>query len=162
MILNHQLCESLVYCRANLVNNCFIRLFAFMHAYQRENAWQNFEVLRLLLKERIDWGDSSPIFKITKETCIKGEKSPCSKQTSETIGPLEVHSGELYDRFIDVWNEEKRPLQTKKEQLIESFWESGFGHILNSTWERPHIKHVIMAYGKLNFILLYESITKRL
>jgi len=81
------------------------------------------------------------------EKCLKGEKSPCSNRTSETIGPLEVQSGEIFDSFAKVWKEENDPLLIKKEQLIESFWDEGFGHILNTTWDRPHIKHVIMAYG---------------
>jgi len=34
----------------------------------------------------------------------------------------------------------------KREQLRESFWDTGH-NILNNTWERPLIKHVIMAYG---------------
>lgn len=35
----------------------------------------------------------------------------------------------------------------KKDQLRESWWDTPFGHILNTTWDRPHIKHVVMAYG---------------
>ena len=96
------------------------------------------------MKDRIDWVNP---FKITQELCRKGEKSPCSKQTTEIIGPLSVQNGELFHKFAEVWREKDSPLISKKDQLQESFWDAGFGHLMENIWERPHIKHTVMAYG---------------
>jgi hypothetical protein len=38
-------------------------------------------------------------------------------------------------------------MKVKRAQLENSFWDNHLPNILNSTWDRPHIKHVIMAYG---------------
>ena len=35
----------------------------------------------------------------------------------------------------------------KRDQLKDSFWRDNVKNMLNRTWERPLIKHVIMAYG---------------
>ena len=36
----------------------------------------------------------------------------------------------------------------KREQLEQAFWSTPpFSNLLNSTWDRPPIKHIIMAYG---------------
>lgn len=109
--------------------------------------WENFPVLRSLLKDRVDWDTDVPPIKIQKEKCRKGEKSPCAARTSSNHGPLDVQNGRLFEAVAEVWKEEGDPMLVKRDQLEDSWWHSPFPNIMNSTWDRPHIKHVIMAYG---------------
>ena len=39
------------------------------------------------------------------------------------------------------------PLLSKREQLENAMYKDSFSDILSTTWERPGIKHVIVAYG---------------
>jgi len=87
------------------------------------------------------------MIRIVREQCAEKEKVPCAKNETIDIGPKDVQSGEIFTRFNQIWKEEDEPLQIKLEQLKESFWDTKVENILNSTWERPLIKHVIMAYG---------------
>ncbi len=59
----------------------------------------------------------------------------------------DIQSGDLFLKFNQIWKEEGEPLKLKREQLQNSWWHNLLPNILNSTWDRPHIKHVIMAYG---------------
>merc|ERR1711957_552235 len=60
---------------------------------------------------------------------------------------LDVQSGEILSTFSKIWREKNDPLIIKLEQLEASWWNKPFPNLLNSTWDRPHIKHVIMSYG---------------
>jgi hypothetical protein len=53
----------------------------------------------------------------------------------------------LFLQISKTWKEKNDPLVIKRDQLRESFWDTKVTNILNRTWERPLIKHVIMAYG---------------
>ena len=56
-------------------------------------------------------------------------------------------NGRVFDRFSEIWNEEGDPLGVKFDQLKSSWWEGSMENPLLSPPDRPHIKHVIMAYG---------------
>jgi hypothetical protein len=109
--------------------------------------WTDFPALRLLLKDRVDFDDIFPTVEVQREYCKENEKSPCSNQTVIAFGPRDVMSGALFDRFKHIWREKNDPLGVKLDQLRESWWEKGVPNILESPPDRPHIKHVIMAYG---------------
>ena len=109
--------------------------------------WKNFPVLRSLLVDRVDWDTYFPLIRIQKEKCHKGEKPPCAARNSTNLSALDVQNGHIFDVFSEVWNEEGDPMLVKKEQLKQSWWDSAFPNIMASTWDRPHIKNVIMAYG---------------
>jgi hypothetical protein len=113
----------------------------------QQDPWENFPALKNLLRKRSDWETDIPMVRIVKESCEADEKSPCSANVTVGIGPKDVQSGNIFTLFKDVWKEEGDPLQVKLEQLKESFWDTKVNNMLNSTWERPLIKHVIMAYG---------------
>lgn len=112
-----------------------------------DDPWKDYPALRALLKERKDWDSDFPSpFLITVEECqAKGRQ--CVEVSNMTLGPRMAETGEVFDAFHSVWKEENEPLIIKKQQLEESFWNSKVPNILNHTWERPLIKHVIMAYG---------------
>jgi hypothetical protein len=109
--------------------------------------WKNYPALKALLLDREDWDSDQPMVQITTEYCDEKEKSPCAINSTFNIGPLDVQSGEIFTKINKVWREELDPLKVKKEQLEESFWNTAVPNMLNSSWERPLIKHVIMAYG---------------
>lgn len=110
--------------------------------------WQSFPVLKSLLKDRVDWDTSHPMISVIRESCKPQEKSPCGGSTATTnLGPRDVQTGDLFTIFNRIWNETEKPMLVKREQLSKSWWETSVPNILNQTWDRPHIKHVIMAYG---------------
>jgi hypothetical protein len=84
---------------------------------------------------------------IHREYCTDKEKSPCARNESLSYGPKDVQKGSIFTSFNNVYKEEGEPLRIKEEQLKESFWDSKVKNFLNRTWERPLIKHVILAYG---------------
>lgn len=112
-----------------------------------QDPWKNYPVLKAILRDRVDWDSDFPIIRVAHELCEHKEPSPCKENRTAKMGPLDVQSGHIFDYLSSVWKEEGDPLIVKKEQLAESFWNTGVPNILNSTWERPLIKHVIMAYG---------------
>lgn len=109
--------------------------------------WRNFPALKSLLRDRVDWDTNFPMIRVIKETCGEKEKRPCAKNSTVDLGPRDAESGHLFTTLHSIWKEENDPLLVKREQLRESFWETDIPNILNQTWERPLIKHVIMAYG---------------
>lgn len=111
-----------------------------------QNLWEKFPTLKSLLRGRFDFDSNFPMVRVTEETCEEKEKSPCARNSTYDLGPKDVETGELFRRLSETWNEEGDPLGVKREQLRESFWTTGH-NILNYTWERPLIKHVVMAYG---------------
>ena len=103
--------------------------------------------LRALLRERRDWDSDFPMVSINREFCKLKEMSPCANNETIAFGPQAVQSGAIFEGFNEIYNEKGEPLRVKKEQLRESFWDSKVKNFLNRTWERPLIKHVILAYG---------------
>lgn len=112
-----------------------------------EGGWYNFPALKSLLWERRDWDSEFPMIKVVVEECSHKEKSPCANSTSMNLGPRDAETGELFTKLNEIWKEKGSPLLVKREQLRNSFWETDIPNILNTTWHRPPIKHVIMAYG---------------
>ncbi|KAL3769207.1 hypothetical protein ACHAWO_000853 [Cyclotella atomus] len=109
--------------------------------------WQNFPALRLLLKDRVDFDSGLPMIRVEREYCNDGEKSPCQNVTTSDFGPQDVMDGQVFDQFSKIWKEPNDPLKIKYDQLRQSWWNSPVPNPLMSTPERPHIKHVVMAYG---------------
>jgi hypothetical protein len=113
----------------------------------KSDPWEKFPALKTLLWERFDWDSDIPMIRIYEEFCEEKEKHPCTKNSTIDLGPRDVENGELFSKFSELWREENDPLVHKREQLRESFWDTDVSNILTQTWERPLIKHVIMAYG---------------
>jgi hypothetical protein len=109
--------------------------------------WVKFPTLKSLLRDRFDWDTNFPMIRVNKESCIEKEKRSCQKNGTIDFGPSDVENGQLFIEFNKLWKETNEPLIVKLEQLRESFWDTRLPNILNNTWERPLIKHVIMAYG---------------
>jgi hypothetical protein len=109
--------------------------------------WEHYPALKGLLKHRQDWDSDFPMIKVTKEYCGDAEKAPCARNETLELGPRDVHDGNIFTQFSNIWKEKDDPLLIKRDQLRESFWDSKVWNILNHTWDRPLIKHVIMAYG---------------
>ena len=112
-----------------------------------DDPWRNFPALKSLMKERIDWDTDFPMIEIKVEECKQKGRQPCVLNTTTQITPRDSETGHVFDIFNGVWKEENQPLITKREQMEEAFWRTKVPNILNHTWERPLIKHVIMAYG---------------
>jgi hypothetical protein len=113
-----------------------------------EDPWENFPTLKAILKDRVDWDTDFVPFKVVREICEKDEKPPCKKSREYHFTPKDVQSGDLFSHFGKIWNEEGEPLKIKREQLAASWWMNpSMPNLLNMTWDRPHIKHVIMSYG---------------
>jgi len=112
-----------------------------------KDPWRDFPALKSILEERVDWDtDFSPIA-IHEETCVGAEKSPCKLQEEKHFGPKDIQTGNIFSEFSKIWKEKGNPLKIKLEQLESSWWNNPFPNLLDSTWDRPHIKHIIMAYG---------------
>ena len=111
------------------------------------NPWQDYPALRLLLKDRVDYDTAFPMIRVEREFCDENEKSPCANQTAIDFSAEDVMNGNIFDQFSNIWKEEKDPLGIKLEQLQDSWWKGNVPNMLESTPERPHIKHVVMAYG---------------
>jgi len=140
-----------------------------------EDPWGGFPQLKSLLKDRMDWDKDFPMISIVEEDCSsdenagddsvttgaddktegrsqsnsnkkKNSKKKCPNKVLH-LGPKDAQRGEIFDHFGRVWNEEGEPMRIKKEQLENSFWNTNVPNMLNRTWGRPYIKHVIMAYG---------------
>ncbi|GAX26714.1 hypothetical protein FisN_2Hh339 [Fistulifera solaris] len=109
--------------------------------------WANFPTLKNLLYKRSDWDSDIPMIQIVEENCTAKEKSPCAVNRTLHVGPRDVQSGRVFEIFNEIWNEPDEPLLVKRNQLKDSFWRDNVKNMLNRTWERPLIKHVIMAYG---------------
>ena len=114
---------------------------------ETEDGWENFPALKSLLWDRKDWDSDFPMIDVVVEECENKEKTPCKNTTSLPLGPKEVETGELFTKLSEIWKEKGRPLLVKREQLQNSFWETELINVLNATWDRPPVKHVIMAYG---------------
>ena len=109
--------------------------------------WGKYPALKSLLRDRFDWDTNFPMIRVNTEICVEKEKRSCEKNATIDFGPIDVETGRLFTKFNELWKEPNEPLIVKLEQLRESFWDTRLSNILNETWERPLIKHVIMAYG---------------
>ena len=116
-------------------------------ANETYNPWKDYPALRLLLKDRVDYDSSLPMISVEREYCDEDEKAPCANQTAVDFSALDVMNGNIFDQFSNIWKEETDPLGVKLEQLSDSWWKGIIPNMLESTPDRPHIKHVIMAYG---------------
>ena len=120
---------------------------------ETEGGWDNFPALKSLLWDRKNWdtniidGKEVPMIEVVEEECEKKEKSPCKNSTSLSLGPKDVETGYLFVKLQEIWKEKGSPLLVKRAQLQHSFWDTDLINFLNTTWDRPPIKHVIMAYG---------------
>ncbi|CAB9519979.1 Phospholipid--sterol O-acyltransferase [Seminavis robusta] len=112
-----------------------------------DDPWENYPALKSLMKERIDWDTDSPMVEITIEECKTKGRQPCETKNSTSLTARDSETGEIFNTFNRIWKERDEPMIVKREQLEESFWNTRVPNILNHTWERPLIKHVIMAYG---------------
>jgi Lecithin:cholesterol acyltransferase len=99
--------------------------------------WENFPALRLLLKERKDWDTDFPMVNVVKETCSGKEKSPCASNTTLHLGPRDVETGRIFTEMSHIWKERGNPMEVKREQLRESFWDSKVPNILNNSTYLP-------------------------
>lgn len=110
--------------------------------------WKDFPALRLLLKDRVDFDSLFPTVQVEREYCEENESSPCNNQTVENFGPKDVMNGRIFDQFSQIWKEKNDPLGVKLDQLSQAWWHgTNVPNILSATPDRPHIKHVILAYG---------------
>lgn len=109
--------------------------------------WKNFSTLKAILKDRVDWHTNFVPISVNFEECLRSQKPPCKTKHEAFFTAKDVQSGELFTQFNDIWKEEGSPLKIKREQLEKSWWHHPFPNLLNTTWDRPHIKHVIMSYG---------------
>lgn len=125
---------------------------------ETDDPWKEFPALRLLLKDRVDYDSAFPTIKVEREYCEEKESSPCNNQTSINFGAREVQRGDIFRDFSEIWRERNDPLGVKFDQLKQSWWHTDVPNMLESTPDRPHIKHVIMAYGTGEFVLTYFTI----
>lgn len=110
--------------------------------------WANFTALKAIMRDRIDWTTGKPMIDIEISHCDSTNKNSC-KNTGNPIRlqGKDVHDGSIFQTFTDIWKEDGKPLIIKKEQLEDAYINSKVLNILNNTWDRPLIKHVIMGYG---------------
>jgi len=115
--------------------------------------WKDFPTLKALLRDRIDWTTGKPMINVEIEQCQSpksrqtGKKNVCNHTRTIEFGADSVEDRSIFTQFNELWEEPGSPLLVKKEQLEESFFNTKVPSILNRTWDRPLIKHVIMAYG---------------
>mmetsp|Transcript_25978 Transcript_25978/g.60989 ORF Transcript_25978/g.60989 Transcript_25978/m.60989 type:complete len:1005 (+) Transcript_25978:242-3256(+) len=110
--------------------------------------WKDFPALRALMRDRIDWSTGKPMIDIEMSHCNSTNKNSC-EITGDRIelNAKDVQDGSIFETFTDLWKEEGKPLIVKKEQLENSYMRPKVPNILNQTWDRPLIKHIVMAYG---------------
>ena len=114
---------------------------------QDSDPWKAFPALRHLLKDRVDWETNFPMIQARIERCEAAEKRPCRNMTEVNFSALDAPNGDIFEQFDRMWNEKDSPLLIKRDQLLGTFWHGPVANLLNTTWDRPHIKHVVMGYG---------------
>jgi hypothetical protein len=71
-----------------------------------------------------------------QENTATSSSTSASSPTCEIhLGPLDVQNGDLFREFNRIWNEEKEPMNVKRQQMEDSFWHSTIPNMLNMTWE---------------------------
>lgn len=116
-----------------------------------------FPALKHLLIDRVDWDTNFPMIQALVEKCNPGEKEKeardentkhqCHNRSAVNFSARDTPGGHIFEQFNKIWNEKDQPLRIKRDQLLQSYWHGPVGNILNTTWDRPHIKHVVMSYG---------------
>jgi hypothetical protein len=97
--------------------------------------WKDFPTLKGLLRERVDWDSGKSMIDIEIEHCQAKNKPPCIRKERLHFGPKDVHTGDIFTAFSEIWKEENDPLIVKRDQLYESFMSTKVPNVLNSTWE---------------------------
>jgi len=115
-------------------------------ANETYDPWGDYPALRSLLLDRKDWDTDFPMVEVVQEDCKSDSGSFCLKRYSE-VSPADVATGRVFLDFGELWNEKRDPMFVKYKQLQSSFLNSDIPNPLSEFWERPPIKHVIMAYG---------------
>lgn len=100
-----------------------------------DDPWKNYPALKSLMKDRIDWDTDYPMIEIKIEECMQKGKQPCVLNATTHVGPRDAETGNVFDIFNSLWNEEDEPMRIKREQLEEAFWNTNVPNILNHTWE---------------------------
>eukprot|EP00563_Minutocellus_polymorphus_P014426 CAMPEP_0181053474 /NCGR_PEP_ID=MMETSP1070-20121207/18131_1 /TAXON_ID=265543 /ORGANISM="Minutocellus polymorphus, Strain NH13" /LENGTH=770 /DNA_ID=CAMNT_0023132613 /DNA_START=3 /DNA_END=2316 /DNA_ORIENTATION=- len=123
----------------------------------KHDPWKDFPALKHFLIDRVDWDTNFPMIQAAVEKCTPGEKEKkskaentnhqCHNRSAVNFSARDAPNGNIFEQFNKIWNEKDVPLQIKRDQLLKSYWHGPVGNILNTTWDRPHIKHVVMSYG---------------
>lgn len=124
---------------------CLEELVSGIESSKGADPWKEFPALRLLLKDRVDFDSVFPIVRVECDESDENEDSPCKNQTSVEFGPKQVMDGQIFGQFSKIWNEKGDPLGVKLDQLRASWWDGNVPNMLETTPDRPHIKHVIMG-----------------
>lgn len=112
-----------------------------------EDPWASFPQLKQLLKNRVDWSTEIPMITVADETLCDEKEETEACEHKIPLSAVHVQNGDLFRAFSKIWKEEKEQMDIKREQMEDSFWHPKVPNMLNMTWDRPYIKHVIMAYG---------------
>ena len=75
------------------------------------------------------------MIRIDFDQCDAKGKLPCNTTSRKHIGPKDVQTGDVFSIFNNLWKEQGEPPSIKRDQLIESFWDSRVPNVLNCTWE---------------------------
>ena len=113
---------------------------------ETNDPWHGYAALKSILLDRMDWDSDFPMIEVVQEDCDANPDSFCLQRVDE-MGPRDVQNGRVFWYFSKVWKEDGDPLYIKYEQLRDSFWNNDVPNMLSEVWERPPIRHVIMAYG---------------
>ncbi|GMH51804.1 hypothetical protein TL16_g01089 [Triparma laevis f. inornata] len=111
-----------------------------------------FSTLRKIVEHRMDWDNHFPLVAVT-EADEKNFKAGNLHLEGENDGvlaelsPLACSSGEAFKTFGDLFPETADPLLQKEKQLRSSFYQDWRFNIFDEIFERPEIRHVILAYG---------------
>jgi hypothetical protein len=98
--------------------------------------WKNFDTLKLILRDRLDWDTTKPMVDVMVELCEGNNgKKKCMEKETVHFGPRDAENGHIFDAFNALWTEEGEPLKIKREQLEESFMNTKVLNMLNHTWE---------------------------
>lgn len=112
-----------------------------------DDPWASFPQLKTLLKDRVDWESDMPMITIADEALCTLKEDAKACEVSIALNASQVQTGDLFRAFSQVWKEEHHQMDIKREQMEDSFWHTKVPNMLNMTWDRPYVKHVIMAYG---------------
>jgi hypothetical protein len=121
----------------------------------------DFATLRKIVDKRMDWNTNFPLIAVTE-----GDEEKAGIFTSQDeeragnyhlsgenggvlyeLGPSNCSSGEFFKAFASVFPEPNDPFLKKYEQLQTSFYTDSRFNIFDEIYERPPIRHVILAYG---------------
>ncbi|GMH97100.1 hypothetical protein TrVE_jg9063 [Triparma verrucosa] len=113
---------------------------------------EQFSPLQKIVERRLDWDSNFPLLAVTHSNekksitgnfHLEGENEGVIAELS----PTNCSSGEAFAAFADIFPEPEDPLTQKKKQLETSFYADSRFNIFDGIFERPQIRHVILAYG---------------